>query len=93
MGFYEAMASVYLGSAERGNDSIAGMLIGFHLMELIAFHKEYTTKHDIDMPLLDKDYLAYIHKWNDRIVSKEPEMKALIEKITKPKEVDIPYIS
>ena len=95
MGFYEAMASVYLGSHQLDNKpDIAGLLIRFHLIELIAFHKDYTTKEDIPVPKPTDEYNDYIIKWNERIVSKEPIMTKMIEEFTKPKKLaDIPYIS
>jgi len=85
MGFYEAIASIYMGSSQVEQEVLSAMLIREHINSLIPFHKIFCDKYDIELPELHETFTKYLTEWNDIITAKEGDLGEIVQKYDKNK--------
>lgn len=79
MGFYQVICSIFEGSAKFPKDPIRSVLVNIHLFEIINYHKRLVEEKNIKLPEMTEFYKNYINNWNEYILSKEPDLQAVVE--------------
>lgn len=82
LAFYHNVANLWEDTEKFDDDSVKGVMMREQIDLLLSVHKEFTEKHNIEIPEYKTDlFTEYINRWNELNVNREPYYKELIDKI------------
>ena len=92
MGFYQLACGLFESLAVIPDDTLKGLILKEHLFQLLMYHKEFTDKYTVGVPVVDAFYKTYCDEYTVKMKALTKKFTNIIDKHLKKNE-GVEYIS